>query len=56
VNILVAASSGRELGGRRRYEYIFAGPQCHGLLARTAAEVVRERFGGPLKEFATSPC
>lgn len=49
VNSLVSASKGQALAGRRSYEYIFAGPERHGTLGRTAAEVLRERFGGPLK-------
>lgn len=49
VNSLVSASKGDELAGRRAYEYMFAGPERHGALGRTAAEVLRERFGGPLK-------
>jgi NTE family protein len=49
VNSLVSASRGQELAGLRRYDYIFAGPERHGVLGTTAAEVLRERFGGPLK-------
>jgi NTE family protein len=49
VNSLISASKEQALAGRRRYEYIFAGPERHGTLGRTAAEVLREQFGGPLK-------
>jgi hypothetical protein len=49
VNSLLSASKVQDLAGRRRYEYIFAGPERHGVLGRTAAEVLRERFGGPLR-------
>jgi NTE family protein len=49
VNQLVAASGRRELDGRRQYQYLFAGPERRGALGRTAAEVLRKRFGGPLR-------
>jgi NTE family protein len=49
VNSLVAASGEDELGGRRRYEYLFAGPERYGSIGRIAAEVLRERYGGPLQ-------
>ncbi|MFL5749897.1 MAG: hypothetical protein ACJ767_04675, partial [Chloroflexota bacterium] len=49
VNSLLSASGQEELDGRRRYEYIFAGPERHGTIGRTAATVLRERYGGPLR-------
>jgi len=49
VNNLLAASGRQELNGRRPYEYIFAGPERHGTIGQTAAEVLRERFGGALR-------
>jgi NTE family protein len=49
VNSLVAASGDDKLGGRRRYDYLFAGPEQHGSIGRIAAEVLRERYGGPLQ-------
>jgi NTE family protein len=49
VNSLVSASGQQELDGRRRYEYLFAGPERHGTIGRTAAMVLRERYGGPLR-------
>jgi NTE family protein len=52
VNSLVSASGQDELDGRRRYEYVFAGPERHGTIGRTAAKVLRERYGGPLRAFS----
>jgi len=49
VNSLVSASGQEELAGRRRYEYLFAGPERHGTIGRVAAQVLRERYGGPLR-------
>jgi NTE family protein len=48
VNSLLAASGREELDSRRRYEYLFAGPSEFGTIGRLAAEVLRDRFGGPL--------
>lgn len=49
LNSVLAASGEQRLDGRRRYPYMFAGPQQHGLLGQTAAQILRERFGGPLR-------
>ncbi len=49
VNELLTASGQEELGRRRRYEYLFAGPDRHGILGRTAAQTLRECYGGPLR-------
>ena len=49
VNSLLSASGQDELDGRRRYEYVFAGPEGHGTIGRIAAQVLRERYGGPLR-------
>jgi NTE family protein len=49
VNSLLSASGQDELDGRRRYEYEFAGPEGHGGIGRVAAQVLRERYGGPLR-------
>jgi NTE family protein len=48
VNRLVEASGKPTLDDRKAYEYLFAGPEHHGVLGRAAAEVLRARFGGPL--------
>jgi len=48
VNELLTSSGQEELGRRRRYRYIFAGPTKHGTLGKAAADVLRDRFGGPL--------
>jgi len=49
VNTLLAASGQQKLGSRQPYEYIFAGPERHGAIGQTAAEILREQFGGPLR-------
>jgi NTE family protein len=49
VNEILAASGNDRIGRRRRYDYIFSGPDRHGVLGRTAAEVLREQYGGPLR-------
>jgi NTE family protein len=49
LNGVITASGQAELDGRRRYEYIFAGPEERGAIGTAAAAVLRERFGGPLR-------
>lgn len=49
VNALISSSERETLGERRRYRYIFAGPTQHGTLGRAAADVLRDRYGGPLR-------
>ena len=48
VNRLVTGSGEETLDGRRVYPYLFAGPDRHGVLGRAAAQVLRNRYGGPL--------
>ena len=52
VNRLVGASGTEPLDDRRRYEYIFAGPEQHGILGRVAAEILRDEYGSPLRAFS----
>jgi NTE family protein len=52
VNRLVAASGKPTLDDREAYEYMFAGPDRQGVLGRAAAEVLRTRFGGPLRAWS----
>ena len=49
VNEILIATGQERLGRRRRYDYIFAGPDRHGVLGRTAAQTLREQYGGPLR-------
>jgi NTE family protein len=49
VNEILTAAGERQLGRRRLYEYMFAGPDEHGALGRVAAEVLRREYGGPLR-------
>jgi NTE family protein len=49
VNEILGSAGEDELGRRRRYEYIFAGPDRHGALGEVAADVLRREYGGPLR-------
>jgi NTE family protein len=48
VNRLVTQSGTTILDGRRRYEYIFAGPEKHGVLGHIAADVLNKYHSGLL--------
>ena len=49
VNRLVRASGVSTLDKQEAHDYLFAGPEEHGVLGRAAAEVLRERYGNPLQ-------
>ena len=49
VNEILVAAGTEELGRRRRYPYMFSGPDTHGTLGSAAAAALRRNYGGPLR-------
>jgi len=49
VNEILVASGEQEIGRRRRYPYMWSGPDTHGTLGQAAAEALRVHYGGPLR-------